>query len=117
LTGDAIIKEGSNQQWGYSAWRFAVNSSTTGAAAGEPGRILLTGDSGHYDACPTALQFNFMKQTPSTAKSFPKGSVNNVLTLIPCQQDLTRKTPMSWSPRHWSFMTRGKLNTLVLPYV
>jgi hypothetical protein len=91
LTGDAIIIEGTNQQWEYSAWRFAVNSSTTGAPAGDPGKILLTGDSGNYDACPTALQFNFFKQTPSTASNYPERTVNNVLTLVACQENLTQE--------------------------
>jgi len=93
LTGEAIVKEEKDQSWGYSAWRFAVNSSTTGAAAGTPGRILLTGDSGNYDACLTGLMFNFVKQTPSTSvKLFPKGTVNNVLTLIPCMEDYVTNT-------------------------
>ncbi len=75
LSGEAIISEGTNQSWGYSAWRFAVNSSTTGAAAGTPGQILLTGDSGNYDTCPTGLMFNFLKQTSSTSVyPFPKGT-------------------------------------------
>jgi len=93
LSGQAIIREGENQSWGYSAWRFAVNSSTTGAAAGTPGQILLTGDSGNYDTCPTGLMFNFLKQTPSTSvRSFPKGTVNDVLTLVPCMEDFVANT-------------------------
>jgi hypothetical protein len=93
LSGEAIIEEGKNQNWGYSAWRFAVNSSTTGAAAGAPGKILLTGDSGNYDTCPTGLLFNFLKQTPSTsAKLFPKGTVNNVLTMVPCMENFVTNT-------------------------
>jgi hypothetical protein len=93
LSGSAIIKEGMNQSWGYSAWRFAVNSSTTGATAGSPGQILLTGDSGNYDSCPTGLMFNFLKQTSVTStkttsiRSYPKGTVNNNLTLIPCYEN------------------------------
>jgi len=87
LNGEALIGEGPNQTWQYSAWRFAVNSSTVGAAAGDPGVIKLTGDSGNYDACPTALLFPFLKQTPTTAGTFPTGTVNNVLTLVPCKQD------------------------------
>jgi hypothetical protein len=90
LSGEAVLNEGKNQNWGYSAWRFAVNSSTTGAAAGTAGQILLTGDSGNYDACPTALLFNFMKQTPTTGDPFPKGSVNNVLTLVPCMENFAK---------------------------
>jgi hypothetical protein len=93
LSGEAIVKEGNNQSWGYSAWRFAVNSSTTGATAGSPGKILLTGDSGNYDACPTGLIFSFMKQTPSTSvKLFPKGTVNSILTLVPCMEDYVANT-------------------------
>jgi hypothetical protein len=88
LSGDALFTEGSNQNWGYSAWRFAVNSSTTGATAGTAGTIRLTGDSGNYDACPTALLFNFMKQEQDVMKAgFPKGTVNNVLTLVPCMEN------------------------------
>jgi len=95
LSGNAIIKEGVNQTWGYSAWRFAVNSSTTGANAGAPGQILLTGDSGNYDSCPSGLVFNFLKQTSVTASKqttirlFPKGTVNNNLTLIPCMENFS----------------------------
>jgi hypothetical protein len=92
LTGDAIIKEGSNQQWGYSAWRFAVNSSTTGATAGTAGKLQLTGDSGNYDACPTALLFNFMKQNQTASGNFTKGLANNVLTLVPCPEDFATNT-------------------------
>jgi hypothetical protein len=92
LSGDAIIKEGSNQQWEYSPWRFAVNSSTTGAAAGTPGKLQLTGDTGNYDACPTALLFNFMKQSPSTAGIFTTGLANNVLTLASCAEDFASNT-------------------------
>ena len=84
LSGEAIIKEGKGMSWAYPAWRFAVNSSTTGASAGTAGMIYMTGDTGNYDACPTGLVFNFLKQTPSTSKTFPKGTVNNVLTLVPC---------------------------------
>ena len=91
LSGEAIIKEGKGQ-WGYSSWRFAVNSSTTGASAGTAGQIQLTGDSGNYDACPTGLMFNFLKQTPSTAKAFPKGTVNSVLTLVSCMEDYVANT-------------------------
>jgi hypothetical protein len=87
LAGGAIVKEPTAKAWEYSAWRFAVNSSTTGARAGEAGKIRLTGDSGNYDACPTALMFNFLKQTPSTSVSFPSGTVDNVLTLVPCGAD------------------------------
>ncbi len=93
LAGEAIVKEGKNQSWGYSAWRFAVNSSTTGASAGTAGSIRLTGDSGNYDACPTGLLFNFLKQTPSNlAKSFPQGTVNDILTMVPCAEDFTSST-------------------------
>jgi hypothetical protein len=96
LSGDALIKEGTNQNWGYSAWRFAVNSSTTGATAGAPGKLSLTGDSGNYDACPTALLFNFMKQTsPTSGASFTKGTVKNVLTLVPCMENFTNDTTPS----------------------
>ena len=85
LSGEAIVSEGKNQNWAYSPWRFAVNSSTTGATAGTAGTIALSGDTGNYDACPTGLIFNFLKQTPSkSAQSFPKGRVHNVLTLVPC---------------------------------
>ncbi len=31
LAGEAIVKEPNAKAWEYSAWRFAVNSSTTGA--------------------------------------------------------------------------------------
>ena len=90
LSGEAIVQELNSGNWEYSAWRFAVNSSTTGANAGDPGKILLSGDSGNYDACPTALLFNFMKQTATVSGTFPtKGTANNVLTLVPCGEDLT----------------------------
>ncbi len=96
LSGDALIKEGANQNWGYSAWRFAVNSSMTGGDAGDPGKLLLTGDSGNYDACPTALLFNFMKQTsPEAGTTYTKGTVNNVLTLVPCMENFTDDTAPS----------------------
>lgn len=87
LTGSAIVEEGPNQTWEYSAWRFAVNSATNGAFAGDPGKLLLTGDSGNYDACPTALIFPFIKQVPKTDQASYDGMVNNVLTLVPCKQD------------------------------
>lgn len=92
LTGNAIIGDGTNQHWEYSAWRFAVNSSTTGVAAGAPGMIRLTGDSGNYDACPSGLQFSFLKQSPNTTGTFPSGTVDNRLTLVPCMQDLVHDT-------------------------
>jgi hypothetical protein len=88
LSGNAILREGANQHWEYSAWRFAVNASTTGAYAGTAGKMLLTGDSGNYDACPTGLLFNIMEQTSSAEATFVKGTVNNVLTLVPCGEDL-----------------------------
>lgn len=90
LSGDAIVSEGSKSMvWEYSAWRFAVNSSTTGASAGTAGKLLLTGDSGNYDACPTGLLFNFFKQTGNAAAkgTFAAGTVNSELTLVPCKQD------------------------------
>lgn len=89
LTGDAIVGKGGSQPWEYSAWRFAVNSSTTGANAGTAGRLQLTGDTGNYDACPSGLLFNFFKQTPSGSTTYAAGTVNNILTLVPCGQDLT----------------------------
>jgi len=88
LSGDAIVGESGNQYWEYSAWRFAVNSSTTGANAGTAGKLQLTGDSGNYDACPTGLLFNFLKQTTNASQSFPPGNANTRLTLVPCGQDL-----------------------------
>jgi hypothetical protein len=99
LSGDAIVKEGTGKQsWEYSAWRFAVNSSTTGANAGTAGSLLLTGDSGNYDACPTALIFNFFKQTGDTTGAFPAGTVNAQLTLVPCKQDLvTNANPVVYA--------------------
>jgi hypothetical protein len=96
LSGEAIVSEGKDQSWGYSAWRFAVNSSTTGATAGTAGQILLTGDSGNYDTCPTGLLFNLLKQTPSpTGSSFTKGTVNDVVTLVPCAVDYVANTTPS----------------------
>jgi hypothetical protein len=88
LTGDAIVGEGSRQHWQYNAWRFAVNSSTTGADAGSPGVMLLSGDSGNYDACPTALSFNVQRQAPNLSTTFAAGTANNQLTLVPCAADL-----------------------------
>jgi hypothetical protein len=95
LSGDAIIYEGVNQHWEYSAYRFKVNPpATTCSPAGEPGQILLTGNAGNYDACPTALLFSTLKQAPGTvqaptvpASPYPTGNVNNIITLVPCKQD------------------------------
>jgi hypothetical protein len=95
LSGDAIIIEGINQHWEYSAYRFKVNPpATTCSPAGDPGQILLTGNAGNYDACPTALLFSILNQAPGTvqaptvpASPYPTGTVNNVITLVPCKQD------------------------------
>jgi hypothetical protein len=89
LTGDAIVGEGTKQHWQYSAWRFAVNASTTGADAGLPGSMLLTGDSGNYDACPTSLSFTVQRQAPDLSAAFAAGTVNNQLTLVSCNFDLS----------------------------
>ncbi len=92
LAGEAIVYEPNNAAWEYSAWRFAVNSSTTGADAGAAYKLQLSGDSGNYDSCPTALLFNFMKQAPSGSDPYPKGTVNNVLTLVTCGDNFASNT-------------------------
>jgi hypothetical protein len=88
LTGDAVVGEGGARHWQYSAWRFAVNAATTGAAAGTAGRIRLTGDSGNYDTCPGSVSFDVAKQTPTPSGAFAPGTANNRLTLVPCAMDL-----------------------------
>lgn len=88
LSGSAVVGEADDRHWEYSAWRFAVNSATTGVAAGLPGEMLLTGDSGNYDACPTGLLFNFLRQTRKASGVFPAGTVDNRLALVPCRERL-----------------------------
>jgi len=95
LYGSAIVKEGSNQTWEYSAWRFAVGYEVPRGYlvkddAGDPTRIIrLTGMPNTYDACPERLLFNFVKQVsaPNTTDPYPEGQAENRLTLVPCKQD------------------------------
>lgn len=96
LTGSAIVDYGNNRSWEYSAWRFAVNSSTTGSSAGTAGTLQMTGDTGNYDACPTALLFNFLTQQ-TTTDPYPAGTVENKLTLVPCGMDSVYNNTMIYT--------------------
>jgi len=94
LYGSAIVKEGENQTWEYSAWRFAVGYEVARGHlveddAGNPTDILrLTGMPNTYDACPERLLFNFVKQVADpTAQEYEAGLAENRLTLVPCKQD------------------------------
>ncbi len=92
LAGTAIISEGLNRTWQYSAWRFAVGWGVERGdhprdATGAISKVLrLTGMPNTYDACPEALIFNFIKQVDPTLQNFGN-LANNRLTLVPCKQD------------------------------
>jgi len=94
LYGSAIVVEGDNQTWEYSAWRFAVGyavgrGNAVKNALGSNTKILrLTGMPDTYDACPEKLIFNFINQVenPDSAE-YGEGLADNRLTLIPCKQD------------------------------
>ena len=94
LYGSAIVVEGDNQTWEYSAWRFAVgyavgwNNPVKDANNQNTDILRLTGMPDTYDACPEKLIFNFINQVPNPdAGPYPAGQAENRLTLIPCKQD------------------------------
>lgn len=104
LSGTAVIGEGPDMTWQYSAYRHRVgNDIANKGLVGEAGdhTLLLTGTSTTYDACPSGLLFNIIEQTDNesiTRPTFPVHdslagpedyrTVKNVLTLVPCKQDL-----------------------------
>ncbi len=97
LAGTAMISEGEDQTWQYSAWRFAVgyqvgrNQNVLNASGGLSKSLRLTGMPTTYDACPESLIFNFIRQVedPASGPYSSAGDTNaeNRITLVPCKQD------------------------------
>jgi len=105
LSGTAMIIEGPNQTWQYSAWRFAVGygvqqgTNVRNASGGLSKSLRLTGMPTTYDACPEKLIFNFIRQTDNPdAEVYQENgttyAAENRLTLVPCKQDCVTGTPV-----------------------
>jgi hypothetical protein len=99
LTGTATVTNSSTdtdsvsraQAFRYNAWSFVARNARglpekSGVKQGTPGKLELTGNgAGTYDACPLYNIANFM---PNGAALGGLRTINNVLTVVSCNQDL-----------------------------
>ncbi len=75
----------------YNAWPFwayaDVGKVMDSKDPNDPTKLMLTGKSGAYDACPDYLTFNFIaRQSLPGSENLP--FVGTQLNLVPCTQDL-----------------------------
>jgi len=95
LYGNAtIFNYYTGQSYEYNSWNFIARGVALGKTVGTPGLLLLTGESGAYDACPQFLSTDFIAK----GGVFPMDgwweggrvlfALETDLTLVPCKQDL-----------------------------
>jgi len=95
----SIDPRGPRKAFTYNPWAFAGLShkhddhgrhddhDEEGKPLSEPGRLLLNGDDGDYDACPVYNTTTFM---PNGGKLGNVKNFNNSVSVISCKQDLRR---------------------------
>jgi len=91
LYGNAIVFDAvDGAAWEYNAWAFTARKVDVGKPIGTRGKLILSGQDGAYDACPSYLVFNFFAKGASIEleNAGTATFVNTDLTLVPCIQDL-----------------------------
>jgi len=87
----AEVKDNGISMMQYNAWPFwayaDVGKVMDSKDPNDPTKLMLTGKSGAYDACPDYLTFNFIaRQSLPGSENLP--FVGTQLNLVPCTQDL-----------------------------
>jgi hypothetical protein len=97
LFGSATIYDYERgEAWEYSTWNFSARNVARGAVVTPPGKLVLSGQDGAYDACPQYVLGAFMADGSDFTDS--DGNIVDLsttdLTLVPCKQDLRQdRTP------------------------
>lgn len=83
LYGTVEIIENENFMYAYPSWNFIARGVSLGQPVGQPGKLVLSGKNGEYDACPAYLTTEYQ---PLVAGA--DGSPGSRLCMVPCNQDL-----------------------------
>lgn len=99
LYGNAIVFDFiDGAAYEYNAWSFSTRGLAEGARVGtadEQGQLILSGNTGYYDACPKYLLANFFAAGAQIAWGDFDAPIAEMvvdpgtdLTIVPCKQDL-----------------------------
>jgi len=74
----------------YNSWNFIARGVKRGNPVGNAGDLILSGNRGEYDGCPSYLLFNF-RSVGSSVESVGVVDFNDTdLTVALCKEDLTQ---------------------------